>query len=102
MKYVPVGPRVLVEIMPKGEVVSKHGIILSTTEEQAFDVEEGVVVSMGEQAFVFSDVHSEPWVKIGETVRFKRYGGSFKFDPKSHKNFRLIEDKDILMVVRED
>lgn len=102
MKITPSGHRVLLELIDP-ETKSKGGIIIAgaDTERAKLAVEEGIVISLGINAFKdFSN--GEPWCKIGDTVMIARYAGVDKKDPNTDKNYRVVNDEDIVGVIEYD
>ena len=57
----------------------------------------GNVVKIG--ATAFKDFGGEAWCKEGDRVAFAKYGGFIIQDPESKKEFRLLNDEDIVAIV---
>lgn len=102
----PMGRRLIVEI-PKVEEKTKAGIILpgEHVKENQFAQAEGVVVSIGGDAFtpdmvsgLFQSLSDKP--KPGDRVTFRSYAGStFGIGDKM---YRTLKDEDILMLMGAD
>lgn len=92
MKIEPVGHRILIKL-DAAENISKGGIHLGDDQRrEQRGMESGVVVALGPTAY--ADFSGEPWVKVGDTVNFKRYEGDYKEVDGEH--FRILNDEDIL------
>ena len=96
----PVCHRVL--ILPEEiEEKTKGGIVLTLTdvekERMAHDI--GHVVAVGCTAWADQSTH--PGVKVGDKVMFAKYQGQTKTGADG-KKYRLINDLDIVAVVREE
>lgn len=95
----PSGHRVLI----KPETVEEKtqgGIILAATTQQRDQqaTMRGTVVKVGVNAWkAFDD--GAPWAKEGDYVVFRKYAGEVIKDDETE--FRVINDEDILAVVRE-
>lgn len=97
---VPAGHRVLVK-PDTVEEVTKGGIILTATVKEKDELAGifGTVVAVGDTAW--KDYSSgEPWAKVGDRVAFAKYGGFIIADPATDEQFRLLNDEDIVAVIR--
>jgi co-chaperonin GroES (HSP10) len=108
---IPVGHRVIVR--PKEvEKVSDGGIILtaSTYEEklEKAGICEGELVAIGPTAWRDFDKWAGPgqswykWAKIGDYVWYSQYGGKLVQDPHTEEEFVIMNDEDILMIIKDD
>jgi co-chaperonin GroES (HSP10) len=105
--YIPAGHRILVELK-RLETVSKGGIILNHGTKKTMNqtgTMEAKVVALGMNAFkAFDD--GEPWCKVGDNVLIRKYAGENLFEVEDINLdvplFRLIEDEDILVIVKGD
>jgi co-chaperonin GroES (HSP10) len=107
---VPIDNMVLIEI-DNEEKVSAGGIILTASESEyqrrVYAKETGVILSMGSNAF-FDMGEIKP--KVGDRVMFKRYSGvEATFESVSEpsrdrktKKQRVMNDKDIYLILKED
>lgn len=99
MNLLPAGHRVLIKLDPvSGEKVekSKGGIIVNVSPEeevlrQQQGTEAGTVIALGKSAYM--DFTGDPWVKVGDRVRFRRYEGVYIEDGEDH--YRILNDEDI-------
>lgn len=94
------GHRVLVEVS-KVEEKSEGGIILAAPKHLAQErqgKEKGKVIGIGSTAYKeLGD--GKPWVKLGDTVYFQRYGGIMLKDKEEDKDLRILNDEDILAII---
>lgn len=94
---IPTGWHVLIEV-DSVEKVSAGGIVLAKSESDFKRAqggrETGRVIAMGKQAY---DDCAEKWVKVGDTVFFKRYSGPELRFPWMDKTYFCITDKDIYL-----
>lgn len=101
---VALGYTVLVE-MDKTE--EKVGSIILTSATRALDdekMEKGTILQLGPLAFkgLMNGTTTEPWVKPGDRVFLKSYGGR-RFRFKSGRHLRLVNDEDCnLLISPED
>lgn len=102
----PAGHRVLIKVV-KVEEKTKSGIILTAASKDQLDMssEIGEVMAIGPTAF---DVYGgrDAWgIQVGQKVLFVRQGGKVvpKFDlsENSDEIFRIVNDEDIVGIVRE-
>lgn len=96
---IPCGHRVLVEPDTISEI--RGGIILvppSVREREQYAQIFATIVAVGSQAWVgFGD--GMPWAKVGDRVAIAKYGGFLIEDPETKKQFRLLNDEDIVCTV---
>lgn len=60
---------------------------------------EGIVVGVGPTAY--TDLTEEAPVKIGDHVVFARYAGVFVTDPETQDTLVVLNDTDVLCIVRK-
>ena len=96
---VPCGHRVLVKIDEVAET-SKGGIIIAKTiadkQEEAGIF--GTIVAIGETAW--KDFGGRAWAVIGDRVMIAKYGGFIAQEPDTTDKFRILNDEDIVAVLR--
>lgn len=96
----PAGHRILV--LPE-EVDEKLGSFYLPQEVRARMGDEqifGTVVAIGKNAFkAFDDGHA--WCEIGDRVAFAKYGGFIIREPGEKTLYRILNDEDIVAVLRE-
>jgi chaperonin GroES len=96
---VPAGHRVLVKI-DEAETQTKGGIIIAqtiadkNTEAGIF----GTLVAVGETAW--KDFGGRAWAVVGDRVMIAKYGGFVAQEPDSDDKFRILNDEDIVAVIR--
>lgn len=99
MQFEPCGHRVLIS-PDVVEEKTASGIIL-TTQTQQRDQQatmRGTVAAVGINAWkAFDD--GMPWAKEGDRVVFRRYAG--EVIKEDDKEYRVINDEDVLTVIRE-
>lgn len=91
MKYQVLGPRILIKVKRKqGVFIMSEGDIMSQTI--------GEVVQLGNEAYQKTD--GIPWIKIGDSVHFQRYGAVrlASSDSDAAEEYWVINDKDILVI----
>lgn len=97
----PMAFNVVVEI-DKAETVSKGGIILldSTTERDRLACEEGTLVAISPLAFSYAKWPEDARKpEVGDRVMVNRYAGMLR--EKDGKDYRIVEDKSLVAVLRE-
>lgn len=99
-----VGFRVLVKKDEIGEEVTEGGIVLPDTERQQRRVRtnSGKVVGIGNVAYrAYSDDYTgDRWVSIGDKVIWAEYSDKIIQDPDTKEEFSVINDDDIIAIVR--
>ena len=94
----PLGYRILVKLTVV-EKKSEGGIILATETDrrkQQAGMEEGTIVALGSNAYL--DRPGDPWIKVGDVVKFKRYEGVvFEEEDKDgiKIHYRILNDDDV-------
>lgn len=96
----PAGHRVLVKV-EEAEKVTKGGIVipdhLQDRNTEASTI--GTIVAVGPTAWqAFDD--GTPWAQVGDRVAFAQYGGKKITDPETDETYRILNDEDIIAVVR--
>ena len=95
MKLVPLGDRVLVEIL-EAEETTKGGIVLPDTAKEK--PQQAKVVSIGKGRVSDDGKVIAPEVKEGDTVLFGKYSGTeLKVDDR---NLLMLKEEDILGIVK--
>ena len=97
----PVGYRVLVK--PDSlEEYSEGGIQLVYQDERASEAAttKGTVVAIGREAFG-QHKGDDPWVEKGDYVYFSKYSGKRVEDPQDKDLLLIMNDEDILGVIRD-
>jgi len=59
----------------------------------------GTLVAVGITAWKGYD-DGEPWAKVGDRVVYSKYGGTFVQDPDTDEEFILLNDEDIICLVK--
>jgi len=97
---VPAGHRVLIKAEDVDEK-TRGGLYLSPTTMERRKNERviGTIVSIGMNAWKAFD-GGEPWAKEGDKIFYARYGGSTIKDPDTQEEFILLNDEDVLAVVK--
>ncbi|TRZ78077.1 co-chaperone GroES [bacterium] len=94
MQIKPLGDRVVLELMPKEEIL-KSGIIIPDTASQEKN-DRGTVVSIGPGKVLENGQRSEMSVKIGDNVIFSSYSSPVEIDDKK---YLIIREDDVLAVL---
>lgn len=95
----PVGDRVLVKLR-KVEEVSQGGIIIAQRTVKLEQMAECLATVARVGPIAWESVRGGPWAKVGDTVMISKYAGIGHQDPDGTE-YRLINDVDVLAVVRE-
>jgi co-chaperonin GroES (HSP10) len=96
---VPCGHRVLVKI-DEVEEVTKGGIIITKTTAQQQEEAGifGTIVAIGETAW--KDFGGRNWASVGDRVMIAKYGGFLAQEPGTDEKYRVLNDEDIVAVIR--
>lgn len=95
------GYRVLVK-PDDPETVSKGGIIMVLDEKLERSGQQfGHVVGIGPTCWQGS-IKQDPWCKTGDRVLFSKHAGRFVYDPNTSEELMIMNDDDILAVVKEE
>jgi chaperonin GroES len=107
VKIIPTGNRILVKPDPVEEV-SKGGIVLPLDQELYQQASQrGTLISQGEIAWKefangrFSQVYA-PYAEIGDRVVYKRYSGAAIRDDDTDEEFFIMNDNDVIAVIKDD
>ncbi len=103
----PCGYRVLVKLLKPEDVdgvfksTSASGIIIPKTQEaerreQSIDM--AYVISLGPTAY--KDHGGEPWCAKGDIVAFAKYGGKTVKDLDTDEQYQVLNDDDIVAVIK--
>lgn len=105
----PCGHRLVVKPFKQeevDEVLKKHaeflqGFTIVNTNKKREDasVDRGVVVSIGPTAW--NDFGGTPWCKVGDEILFAKFSGKFIDDPETSDTFCILNDEDVVAVVKE-
>jgi co-chaperonin GroES (HSP10) len=103
-KLKPLGYQVMVEMDVRAEQKIGSIFIPQATHERLEDAcEKGTVVELGPLAYkgIAGGVSQEPWVKPGDRVYVKLYGGR-RFKYKSGKIIRMVNDEDLNVLIENE
>jgi len=107
MSLTPCGHRILVrpqrleDVDEAYKAAQRAGIIIQETHEklQQAAVDKGTVIELGSTAF--KDFGGEAWCKVGDLVAYARYGGKLIKDPKTQEDFLILNDEDIIAIIKD-
>ena len=95
----PCGHRVLVKIDEVEEKTAGGIVLPKTTQSQQEEAGIfGTVVAVGETAW--KDFGGRNWANVGDRVMISRYGGFIAQEPGTVEKFRILNDEDIVAVIR--
>lgn len=108
MKLTVVGPRLLVKVknysVKREQTYEGSSILMAEThkEQETTSQTIGEVVQLGNMAYSRKDSGCDgtPWVKVGDTVHFSRYG-AMRINTKNDDDefeYWVLMDKDILVI----
>lgn len=98
----PAGHRLLVKLK-EADKVSKGGIKLfpdSDQERRTLGMQKAYVVEIGFQAFKDFSCGSN-WCEVGDLIYMKKYAGEDIVNPETEELYRLINDEDVLAIIKE-
>lgn len=118
---VPSGHRVIVKQDDLEEYdhvrasAAKAGVYLLKDHEEAQraqnGLDRGTVVGVGPDAWrqFYLNCHPEdafgkgfkPWAEVGDKVAFAKYSGKFVKDPDNDETYMVLNDEDIVCVIKE-
>jgi len=82
----------------------KAGIELLKDADEALQrknaVDRGIVVGIGSTAF--KDFGGTPWCNVGDTIVYSRYGGKLVTDPTTKQVFTIVNDEDVIAIIKEE
>ena len=85
----------------------KAGIMIADTDEKKREqagLDKGTVISIGRGAFVEfnrNQMTDGPWCIVGDTIAFAKYSGKTVVDPDDHASYMVINDEDVVCIIRE-
>lgn len=103
-KLKPLGYQVMVQMDVKEEAKIGSIFIPTAAHERYEDaVEKGTVIELGPLAYkgIAGGISQEPWVKPGDRVYVKLYGGR-RFKYKSGRVIRMVNDEDLNVLIETE
>jgi co-chaperonin GroES (HSP10) len=108
MAVIPTGHRVMVKLQQLEEYdevfanARKSGIEIPefTKRKEETVIDTGRVVAIGKTAFI--DFGGEPWCEVGDLVAYARHSGKRVKDPVDDEDYLILNDEDIVAVLKED
>lgn len=94
----PCGYRVLIE-PESGEKTTESGIVIP--QKERIEQETGTLAAVGPLAWR-DHGSGEAWAEIGDRVIYAKYGGRMVTDPDTAKEYRLLNDEDISLIIKSD
>jgi co-chaperonin GroES (HSP10) len=61
-------------------------------------VDKGIVIAIGHTAW--KDFGGDPWCAVGDYIAFARHAGKYIEDPETKEEFVLLNDEDIVCVIK--
>lgn len=74
-------------------------IINSNKKREDASVDTGVVTAIGPTAW--NDFGGIPWCKVGDEILFAKFAGKFVEDPDTNDTVCILNDEDVVAVVKE-
>lgn len=74
-------------------------IINSNVRREDASVDKGIVISIGPTAW--QDFKSPPWCKPGDEILFAKFAGKFVDDPDDGNTYCILNDEDVVAVIKE-
>ena len=74
-------------------------VINENAKREDASVDRGFVLAIGPTAW--KDFNSEPWCKVGDEVLFAKFAGKIVTDPETQQDVFILNDEDIVAVVKE-
>jgi len=72
----------------------------STMERRKNERVIGTIVAIGKTAWLGFD-KGEPWAEAGDKILYARYGGCTVKDPETQEEFIILNDEDVIAIVKE-
>ncbi|CAB4212748.1 GroS Co-chaperonin GroES (HSP10) [uncultured Caudovirales phage] len=100
---IPLGYRVSILMDKSEEKIGSIFIPEKTRMLSDESSETGTILELGPLAYrgLANGESKEPWVKPGDRVYFKAYGGQ-KFSFESGRKIRIVNDEDIIALISEE
>ena len=100
------GNRVMVlpdDVQKEHQVAGTNVKILLGTNEKAerAATQSGVVVQVGPAAWFDYPEQFREWCKVNDHIIFARHAGKFVTDPETEKEYLIINDNDIQVIIQE-
>lgn len=106
----PCGHRLVVKAYKHAEVdevTKKHlefykSLTIAGTETRAdASVDKGIVLSIGPTAWKNDSFGHDPWCKVGDEIIFAKFAGKIVTDPDTNEDVFILNDEDVVAVVKE-
>lgn len=101
--YVLVRPQKLEDIDTSYAAAKRMGLEIAGQEKrkEQIAVSKGEVLSLGISAY--KDMQDGvPWCKVGDLVAYVRHGGMFVQDPDTNEDLLLLNDSDIVALLKKE
>lgn len=108
MNIVPCGHRLVVKpfnLQEHDEVFARAkraGLELLPVDQrkQEVNIDQGTVISIGPSAW--KDFGGTNWCEVGDVVGFAKYGGKYIKDPVTKEDYLVLNDEDVICVLKKD
>lgn len=105
----PVGHRLKVKAYKQEEVddvlksAKAAGFIVINSNEKREDasVDRGVVMAIGPTAWQTESHGFQPWCKVGDEIIFAKFAGKVVTDEEDSQDYFLLNDEDVIAVIKE-
>jgi len=110
---IPCGHRVVVKQEKLEDVdiaykkAKQAGLVIADTDDKKREqagLDKGIVISIGPGAFVEfnrNQMTDGAWCKTGDRIAFAKYSGKSVADPDDHEVYMVINDEDVVCIIRE-
>lgn len=76
-------------------------IINSNKKREDASVDKGIVLAIGPTAWKNDSFGHDPWCKVGDEILFAKFAGKVVQDPDTLHDVFILNDEDVVAVVKE-
>lgn len=83
------------------EFLKGFQVVNSNEDRENASVDRGIVLAIGSTAWQNESHGYVPWCKVGDEILFAKFAGKFVKDPDTQLDVFILNDEDVVAVVKE-
>lgn len=85
----------------KSDYLKGFEVVNNNKDRENASVDRGVVLAIGPTAWQNESHGYIPWCKVGDEILFAKFAGKFVKDPETSLDVCILNDEDVVAVVKE-
>lgn len=85
----------------KSEYLKGFEVVNSNEDRENASVDRGVVLAIGPTCWQNESHGYTPWCKVGDEILFAKFAGKFVKDPETNLDVFILNDEDVVAIVKE-